>query len=78
VVGNPPGGGAIKCEKIVQAKSYSFAVRVARLYQRVALQRRNCDQQLGTKWGTICTLVEMTAGDGKRRKTQAANAEGLP
>lgn len=35
------------------------------------------DPQLFTNWGTICTLVEMTAADGKNRKIQAANTEGL-
>jgi prophage antirepressor-like protein len=35
------------------------------------------DPELSSNWGTICTLVEMTAADGKRRKIQAANVEGL-
>lgn len=35
------------------------------------------DPQLFTNWGTICTLVEMKAADGKKRKIQAANTEGL-
>ncbi len=35
------------------------------------------DPQLFTNWGTICTLVEMTAADGKKRKIQAANTQGL-
>ncbi len=35
------------------------------------------DPELSSNWGTICTLVEMTAADGKRRKIQAANTEGL-
>ncbi len=30
------------------------------------------DSELNSKWGTICTPVEMLAPDGKRRKTQAA------
>ena len=30
------------------------------------------DPELKSKWGTICTPVEMLAPDGKRRKTQAA------
>lgn len=33
--------------------------------------------ELNANWGTICPLVEMTAADGKRRKVQAANAQGL-
>ncbi|MEJ7626840.1 MAG: Bro-N domain-containing protein [Ferruginibacter sp.] len=35
------------------------------------------DEQLKSNWGTICTLVEMEAADGKRRKVQAATAQGL-
>jgi prophage antirepressor-like protein len=35
------------------------------------------DEQLKNNWGTICTLVEMVAADGKKRKIQAANAQGL-
>ncbi|MCB9426444.1 MAG: phage antirepressor protein [Flavobacteriales bacterium] len=29
------------------------------------------DEQLKTNWGTICTLVDMIASDGKRRKIQS-------
>lgn len=35
------------------------------------------DEELSTKWGTICTPVEMIAPDGKRRKTQAATTKGI-
>ena len=35
------------------------------------------DPELNSNWGTICTLVEMTAADGKKRKIQSANIEGL-
>lgn len=35
------------------------------------------DEQLKSNWGTICTLVEMTAADGKKRKIQAADTKGL-
>ena len=35
------------------------------------------DFQLNSNWGTICPLVEMEAADGKRRKVQAATAQGL-
>ena len=35
------------------------------------------DLELNSNWGTICPLVEMTAADGKKRKIQAANAQGL-
>lgn len=38
---------------------------------------RSRDPELSSKWGTICTLVEMVATDGKKRKIQAANVEGL-
>ena len=35
------------------------------------------DEQLKSNWGTICTLVEMIAADGKKRKIQASNTKGL-
>jgi prophage antirepressor-like protein len=35
------------------------------------------DEMLKSNWGTICTLVEMAAADGKRRKVQAADTKGL-
>ncbi|MBK8952807.1 MAG: phage antirepressor protein [Chitinophagaceae bacterium] len=35
------------------------------------------DEQLKSNWGTICTLVEMEAADGKRRKVQGADTRGL-
>ena len=35
------------------------------------------DPELNVKWGTICPPVEMLAPDGKRRKTQAADLEGI-
>jgi len=35
------------------------------------------DASLKSNWGTICTLVEMTAADGKIRKVQASNTKGL-
>ena len=35
------------------------------------------DPELKSKWGTICPPVEMYAPDGKRRKTQAADLEGI-
>lgn len=38
---------------------------------------RSRDPELGSKWGTICTQVEMIAADGKKRKIQAANIEVL-
>ena len=35
------------------------------------------DPQLSANWGTICTPVQMIAADGKRRKVQTANTEGI-
>ena len=35
------------------------------------------DPEPKSKWGTICPPVEMLAPDGKRRKTQAADLEGI-
>lgn len=38
---------------------------------------RSRDEALNLIWGTICTPLEMTALDGKRRKIQSANVKGL-
>lgn len=38
---------------------------------------RHRDEPLNSNWGTICTPLEMIAADGKKRKIQAANVEGL-
>ena len=35
------------------------------------------DPELNAKWGTICTPVEMSAPDGKLRKTNASDLEGI-
>ena len=35
------------------------------------------DPELKSKWGTICPPVEMLAPDGKHRKTQAADLQGI-
>jgi hypothetical protein len=35
------------------------------------------DTELNSNWGTICPLVEMIAADGRKRKVQAANAQGF-
>jgi DNA-damage-inducible protein D len=35
------------------------------------------DEALKGNWGTICTLVEMKAADGKVRKVQASDKKGL-
>ena len=34
------------------------------------------DPLLNTNWGTICTLLELTAPDGKKRETNCVNTEG--
>lgn len=38
---------------------------------------RKREPELNSNWGTICPPLELLAPDGKRRKTQCANAEGL-
>ncbi|MCK9212194.1 MAG: Bro-N domain-containing protein [Ignavibacteriaceae bacterium] len=38
---------------------------------------RKRDPELNFNWGTICPPLEMIAADGKKRKVQAANVEGL-
>lgn len=38
---------------------------------------RTRDPELSSNWGTICTLVQMVAADGKKHKVQAANTEGV-
>ncbi|MBQ3124465.1 MAG: Bro-N domain-containing protein [Clostridia bacterium] len=38
---------------------------------------RSRDPELNSKWGTICTPVEMIALDGKKRKIQAADTSGI-
>ncbi len=38
---------------------------------------RRRDHLLNSNWGTICPPLEMIAADGKKRKIQAANVEGL-
>ncbi|MDP2208214.1 MAG: Bro-N domain-containing protein [Bacteroidota bacterium] len=38
---------------------------------------RKRDPELNSNWGTICPPLELIAPDGKRRKTQCANVEGL-
>ena len=35
------------------------------------------DAELNFNWGTICPPVEMVAADGRNRKVQAANSQGL-
>ncbi len=38
---------------------------------------RSRDEQLNLNWGTICTPLQMVGKDGKNRKIQAANAQGI-
>ena len=38
---------------------------------------RSRDAELASKWGTICTPVEMVGADGKRRKIQAAKTKNI-
>lgn len=38
---------------------------------------RTRDKDLSSKWGTICTPLQMPTSDGKMRKIQAANTEGI-
>jgi hypothetical protein len=38
---------------------------------------RSRDQELNRNWGTICTPLQMIAKDGKKRKINAANTEGI-
>jgi len=38
---------------------------------------RKRDSLLNSNWGTICPPLEMMAADGKKRKIQTANVEGL-
>ena len=35
------------------------------------------DEQLKSNWGTICTPIEMIAADGKKRKIQTSNTQGI-
>ena len=38
---------------------------------------RSRDTELASKWGTLCTPVEMVGLDGRRRKIQAANTKNI-
>lgn len=38
---------------------------------------RSRDSELNSNWGTICTPLQMVAGDGKTRSVSCANAEGI-
>jgi len=38
---------------------------------------RSRDEELNSRWGTICTLTELIAADGKRYKTTVADITGI-
>lgn len=38
---------------------------------------RKRDPELHASWGTICTLTQLTASDGKRYRTTVASAQGI-
>jgi len=38
---------------------------------------RSRNSELNLNWGTICTPIQMIAADGKRRKIQASDMEGI-
>lgn len=38
---------------------------------------RSRDKELNGNWGTICTPLELTSKDGKQRKENCANTEGI-
>lgn len=38
---------------------------------------RNRDKELDSSWGTICTLTQLTAADGKKYKTTVADVAGI-
>ena len=58
-------------QDVVEALSESTDVKQ---YIKRILSR---DEALKSNWGTNCTLVEMEAADGKKRKIQAADTQGL-
>ncbi len=58
-------------QDVVEALTDSSDVKQ---YLKKMLRR---DELLKMNWGTICTLVEMQAADGKRRKVQASDTKGL-
>ena len=58
-------------QDIVQILSESTDVK-----QYIKKMRRR-DPELASNWGTICTPVAMTASDGRLRKIQAADTQGI-
>lgn len=58
-------------QDVVEALTDSLDVKQ---YLKKMLSR---DELLKMNWGTLCTLLEMQAADGKRRKIQTSDAKGL-
>jgi DNA-damage-inducible protein D len=56
---------------VVQALTDSNDVR------QYIKKMRQREPELDTKWGTICTPLDLTAPDGKIRQTNCANTEGI-
>jgi len=68
----------------VEKEKYYFAVAdiveiltESKDVKQYVKRMRARDPELNSKWGTICTPVEMLAPDGKSRKTNAADLEGI-
>lgn len=38
---------------------------------------RSRDKELGSSWGTICTLAKLPSSDGKNYRTTVANTKGI-
>lgn len=58
-------------EDVVQALTDSIDVK------QYIKKLKSRDEELNNNWGTICTLVDMIAKDGKRRKIRTANTKGI-
>lgn len=56
---------------IIEALSDSVDIR------QYVKKMRQRDLKLNSYWGTICTPLEMTAKDGKKRNITCANTEGI-
>ena len=54
-----------------------LALTVSRDVKQYIKRMRSRDTELNSNWGTICTPLAMLAADGKMRKIQAADTEGL-
>ena len=56
---------------VVEALTDSYDVK------QYIKKMRSRDHELNSYWGTICTPLEMIAKDGKNRKINCANTEGI-